>query len=99
MAKVPLAVVIASGSYHYTVCQHLDQHSYSSYKTYLQIHGHTVPEVHADPVRVVTWVEGAAWVVELVTECKCLRLAVNILACFRAFWCVRINQASPDALQ
>lgn len=77
----------------------MHQNSSSPDKTYLQIHGHTVPEIHTEPVRIVTWVEGAAWGVELVTECERLCLAVDILACLGTFWCIRINQASPDALQ
>ena len=77
----------------------MHQGSSSARDTYFQIHGNTVPEVHSEPVRIVTWVEGAAWVVELVTECECLRLAVDIFACLGAFRCIRINQASPDALQ
>lgn len=99
MARVPLAVVIASGSYHYEVCQYMHQALFSAHETYLQIHSDTVPEVHSDKVRIVARVEGAASVVELVAECECLRLAVDIFASHGTLWCIRINQASADALQ
>lgn len=67
--------------------------------TYLQIHCDTVPEVHAQPVRVIAWVESTSRVIELVTEGELLRLAVDVLACFDVFRSIRVNQACSDALQ
>jgi hypothetical protein len=59
--------------------------------TYLQIHRDAVPEVHSEPERIVARVECATFVVELVTECQCLRFAVDILACLDVFGCIGIN--------
>lgn len=83
----------------WVMSMHAPISSTSKEGTYLQIHGDTIPEVHCKPERIITGVEGAAFIVELVTERQRLCFAVDILACLDVFRCVRINQSSSDALQ